>query len=96
MTFFAKLLTLYIWLGVAAVLMLLYRIAHFYQITTGIRSYYRFFLVPVVFFLAGMVRILFANVGFAGDVLGDLLFFLGGISASLIGYFLLRLMTGGR
>jgi hypothetical protein len=91
-----RLLTLYIWVGVAALLMLLYRIAHFYQVTTGLRSRYRFFLAPVFLFLAGMLRYLTTNVRVAGDIVGDLLFFLGGISLSLIGYFLLKLMTGGR
>jgi hypothetical protein len=91
-----RLLTLYIWVGVAALLMLLYRIAHFYQVTTGLRSRYRFFLVPVFMFSAGMLRYLTTNIKVAGDILGDLLFFLGGISLSLIGYFLLKLMTGGR
>jgi hypothetical protein len=92
----AKLLTLCIWIGTAALIMLLYRIAHFYQVTTGLRSHYRFFLVPVILFLAGMLRYLIIDTRIAGDIIGDLLFFLGGVSLSLIGYFLLKLMTGGR
>ena len=96
MTILTKLLTLYVWMGTAALLMLLYRIAHFYQVTTGLRSYYHFFLVPVAFFVAGMLRYLMIDIGFAGDIMGDLLFFLGGVSLSLIGYYLLKLMTGGR
>jgi hypothetical protein len=43
-----------------------------------------------------MARYLVVEAGFAGDVLGDLLFFLGGVSLSLVGYFLFRLMMGGR
>ena len=96
MTLFTKLLTLYIWLGVATLMMLLYRIAHFYQITTGLRSHYRFFLVPMTLFIIGMVRNVTSNADISGDVIGDLSFFLGGIALSLIGYYLLRLMTGGR
>jgi hypothetical protein len=46
--------------------------------------------------MAGTVRYLFADQTIAGDILGDMLFFLGGISLALVGYFLLRLMTGGR
>jgi hypothetical protein len=91
-----KLLTLFFWLGVAALLLFINRIARFYQMTTGVRSYYRFFLVPVFFFLAGMGRYLVVERGFAGDVLGDTLFFLGAVSLSFTGYVLLRLMTGGR
>ena len=96
MTILIKLLTLYIWAGVAVLLMLLYRIAHFYQVTTGLRSHYRYFLIPVVSFIVGMLRYLMTDIGFAGDVMGDLFFFLGGISLSLVGYYLLKLMTGGR
>ena len=96
MSTLTKLLTLYIWAGIAALLMLLYHIGHFYQATTGLRSHYRFFLVPIVLFLAGMLRYVMIGTGFAGDVLGDLLFFLGGLSLAVIGYFLLKLMTGGR
>jgi hypothetical protein len=98
-TIIVKLSTLYIWMGVAALLMLLYRIAHFYQMTTGVRSHYRWFLVPVVLFLAGMLRYLIVDTGLAGNIsgdeLGDLLFFLGGVSLSLVVYVLLKLMTGG-
>jgi hypothetical protein len=96
MGIFTKFLMLYIWLGVSALLVILYRIAHFYQITTGLRSHFRFFLIPATLFITGMVQYLMVGSGFTGDVLGDLLFFLGGISLSLIGYYLLKLMTGGR
>jgi hypothetical protein len=47
-------------------------------------------------FLLGTVRYLFSEAGFAGDVVGDIFFFLGGVSLALLGYYLLQLMTGGR
>jgi hypothetical protein len=96
MTVLTKLLTLYIWSGIVALILLLNRIGRFYQLTTGVRTRYRLFFVPIALFLAGMVRYLVSDAGFAGDVLGDLLFFLGGVSLILLGYYLLRLMTGGR
>lgn len=96
MTVFIKLLTLFIWSGVAILLLLINRIARFYQLTTGVRSHHQLFFVPMVLFYAGVVRYILINSGFTGDVLGDILFFLGGISLSTIGYHLLRLMTGGR
>jgi hypothetical protein len=91
-----KLLTLLIWTGIAGLLLLLYRIAHFFQLTTGVRSYYRLFLVPTGLFLIGMARYLVLAPTFTGDVLGDVLFFLGGVSLALLGHYLLELMTGGR
>jgi hypothetical protein len=96
MDILTKLLMLLIWGGIVALLLLLYRIAQFYQMTTGLRSHYRFFLVPVVLFVAGVARYLVLDIGFTGDVLGDLLFFLGGGALTLVGYYLLKLMTGGR
>jgi len=96
MTILTKLLTLSVWVGIAVLLVLLYRIARFYQVTTQVRSHYRLFLAPITLFLAGMIRYLLVNVQVAGDELGDLFFFLGGVCLSLMGYFLLKLMTGGR
>jgi len=96
MTIATKLLILLIWTGVAVLLYLLNRIGRFFQITTGVRSFYQMFLVPLVLFLLGMARYLVIEAGFAGDVLGDLLFFAGGVCLSLVGYFLFRLMMGGR
>jgi hypothetical protein len=96
MTVLTKMLTLYIWLGIAVLILLLNRIARFYELTTGIRTHHRLFFLPVAFFFLGMLRYLFSDVGFAGDVLGDVSFFLGGVSLALLGYYLLRLMTGGR
>ena len=96
MTIATKLLTLLIWTGVAVLLYLLNRIARFFQITTGVRSLHEMFFVPTVLLLLGMARYLMIDAGFAGDILGDLLFFFGGVCLSLIGYFLFRLMMGGR
>jgi hypothetical protein len=96
MTALTKMLALYIWLGIEVLVLLLNRIARFYELTTGIRTHYRLFLFPVGFFFLGMLRYLFSDMGFAGDVLGDVFFFLGGVSLALLGYYLLQLMTGGR
>jgi hypothetical protein len=96
MTILLKILTLFIWIGIALLLLLINRVARFYELTTGVRSYHRLFWAPLFLFLIGAGRYLLVGVGVAGDVLGDLLFFLGGVSLSLLSYFLLRLMTGGR
>jgi hypothetical protein len=96
MTTLTKLLMLCIWIGIGALILLLNRIARFYQLTSGVRTYHRMFFIPALFFLAGMLRYLVTDIGFAGDILGDIFFFLGGVSLTLIGYYLLQLMTGGR
>ena len=96
MTIITKLLTAYIWIGISALIMLLYLIARFYQVTTNVRSHYRYFLLPTILFLGGMLRYITTDTRFTGDEWGDLFLFAGGISLTLIGYFLLKLMTGGR
>ena len=88
-------LSLYIWVGLTALMIFLYRIARFYQTTSGRRSYYQLFLVPIVLLLIGGVR--YASLGIlVGDGLGDGLMVMGGLSLIGLGYYMLRLMTGGR
>ena len=96
MAILTKLLTVIIWIGISTLLLLINRIARFYQLTTGVRSHYSLFLLPVVLFLGGMIRYLAVDSSFAGDVVGDTLFFLGGVCLFLMSYYLLKLMTGGR
>lgn len=93
-TLFA-LLTLYVWLAVCALIFILNRIARFYQITSGRRSYYELFNLPLLLLIGGAIR--YATIGvLAGDVLGDVLMVLGAVSLTLLGGHLLQLMTGSR
>ena len=88
-------LSLYIWVGLTALMIFLYRIARFYQATSGRRSYYQLFLVPIVLLFVGGVR--YATLGIlVGDGLGDGLMVMGGLSLIGLGYYMLKLMTGGR
>lgn len=88
-------LSVYIWVGLSALMIFLYRIARFYQATSGRRSYYQLFLVPIVLLLAGGLRYASLSI-FVGDGLGDVLMVIGGFSLIGLGYYMLRLMTGGR
>ena len=69
MTILLKIMSAYIWLGVAFLLFLLYHIAHFYQVTTGLHSHYRLFFIPMGLFIAAMARYLVLD-KFSGDVVG--------------------------
>lgn len=89
------LLTLYIWFAVGVLIFILNRIARFYQITSGRRSYYKLFNLPLLLLTGGAIR--YATLGvLAGDVLGDVLVVLGAVSLTLLGGYLLQLMTGSR
>jgi hypothetical protein len=82
------------WAVVCILIGVLYRIARFYQITSGRRSYYRWFLFPLILLAIG------ATLNFVlsdtPDLLVDALQLLGGASLIGLGYYLLRLMTGSR
>jgi hypothetical protein len=90
-----RVLALYAWGLVNVLLLMLYRIAQFYQHTAGERSHYRWFLVPSILFGFAAVRYLWVG-GFTGDPLGDLLLFMGGVGLFGLGFFLDRLMMGKR
>jgi hypothetical protein len=87
-------LLLIAWGVICALIAVLYRIARFYQITSGHRSQYQWFGVPLILLAAAAVL----NVLVIGEanVWSDALLLLGGISLIGLGYNLLRLMTGGR
>ena len=87
-------LLLIAWLVICVLIAVLYRIARFYQLTSGRRSLYRWFLVPLVLLAAAAVTDLLI-VG-EPNVWGDMLLLLGGASLIGLGYNLLRLMTGSR
>jgi len=87
-------LQLIAWGVICVLIAVLYRIARFYQITSGRRSLYRWFLVPLALLAAAAVM----DVLVIGEpnLIGDALLLLGGISLIGLGYNLLRLMTGSR
>ncbi len=87
-------LLLIAWGVICALVLVLYRIARFYQITSGRRSRYQWFAVPLVLLAAAAV----IDVFFVGEpnVLGDVLLLAGSASLIGLGYNLLRLMTGSR
>ena len=87
----------YSWVIMAILLFFLFLIARFYERKAHQRSHYQLFLLPLILFLLGTLRYDFLFVGnFVGDLLGDTLFFAGGVVAAILGYHLLNLMTGGR
>ncbi len=92
---FTSILTILAWSGVSVLVLLLYRIAHFYQVTSKQATYPWMFFIPLVLLAASGLR--YAWIGdFAGDILGDSLQLVGGLFLIVLGLLLLRMMTGGR
>lgn len=78
------------------VFLCLFLIARFYEKKAGQRSYYHIFLLPILLFYLSAARYALSGCNFAGDMVGDGLLFLGGLTLSSLGFFLLNLMTGGK
>ena len=74
----------------------LFAIARFYEQKAGQKSYYTVFLVPIALFAVAAIRYLWIVPQIAGDPWGDIMRFLGGVTLMGAGYFLLKLMMGGR
>jgi hypothetical protein len=87
-------LLLIAWGVICVLIAVLYRIARFYQITSGRRSRYQWFGVPLMLLAAAAVIDVLVVGG--PNLVGDVLLLLGGASLIGLGYYLLRLMTGSR
>jgi hypothetical protein len=94
--FISGILTIYIWGTVCVALYFLFAIARFYEEKSGRRSYYSLFLVPIGLFAIAAIKYSLLAPLISGDFWGDLLRFIGGVTLMGSGYFLLRLMIGGR
>lgn len=88
------LLTIYSWTMMALVFLCLFLIARFYEKKAGQRSYYQLFLLPLFLFGLSAARYLLSGCNFAGDMVGDGLLFLGGLTLGSLGFFLINLMSG--
>lgn len=88
-------LALYTWGGISVLLFFLFAIARFFERKSSRKSFYPLFLLPIVFFVGGVLRYIVVG-DFVGDLWGDLCRVLGGLLVCGLGYFLLHLMTGDR
>ena len=103
MAVLVSILTLVPWVLVAGLVCFMIQIARFYQKkyaelykgSSGQRTYYVLFLVPLVLFPLAAVRYAFLS-DFAGDWIGDVAFLVGGVILAALAYRLQQLMTGGR
>lgn len=89
-------LSIYIWSAVGVLLFFLFAIARFYEKKSGQRTFSFAFLIAAMMFGVGMLRHIFLIPAIGGDLWVDTLRFIGGLIVAGCGFFLLRLMTGGR
>jgi len=89
-------LTIYSWIVIGVLVVFLWRIAYFYEKTSGQRTNYYFLLLPALLLPAGAIWYLVCNREFIGRPIGDLLLCSGGALLCLFGFRLQELMTGER
>lgn len=88
-------LTLFGWFSITVVLVFLLLIARFYQRFAGEKTFYEFFLIPIVLFGAAAVR--YSSIDqMAGDAVADLLLAAGGLVLIVLCVFLYWMMTRNR
>jgi hypothetical protein len=87
-------LTLVFWGLIGVLIVVVYRIARFYQITSGRPTYYRLFFVPLGLLLAAALLNVAADPQL--NLWRDVLLLAGGVSLIGLGYYLLHLMIGSR
>jgi hypothetical protein len=81
------------WTVIGVLIVVLNRIARFYQITSGRRSQYQWFGVPLILLVvAAVINVLVGGPNLASDAL----LMSGSLILIGLGYNLLRLMTGSR
>ena len=89
-------LAIWSWVAIGILIVFLWRIAYFYQKTSGQRVGYYLLIVAALLLTGGAVWYLVADVGFTGEPAADLLLFGGGILIFVFGGRLQELMTGER
>jgi hypothetical protein len=92
----SQMLAVYSWAGVAALVLLLWRIALYYQRASGEGVGHWILAIPALLLGAGAIRYILAGAKFCGDPASDLLLFAGGLVLIGFGFNLQEHMTGAR
>ncbi|RLC68204.1 MAG: hypothetical protein DRI48_00190 [Chloroflexi bacterium] len=96
MNIIKAILIIYSWAIVGILIVFLWRIAYFYEKTSGQRVGYYFLVIPTLLLVAGVAWYLVYNVDFIGQPTADTLLCSGGSLLGAFGIRLHALMTGER
>ncbi|HEC33229.1 MAG TPA: hypothetical protein ENI37_00750 [Chloroflexi bacterium] len=91
-----RIIALLTWAGIGFLTFMLWRIARFYERSSGRRAYSYLFLPPLLFLPAGAGYYILWDVDFVGSAPGDLLFLVGGVFLIIAAVLLGQVMVGER
>lgn len=89
-------LSLYSWVALAFIVILMFLIARFYQQKSGFRSHYQLFLVPAALFVLSGLLYVFSQGSGGVRLCADALLLIAGIILIFLSRSLFVKMTGGR
>jgi hypothetical protein len=84
------------WIGVSLLAFFLWRIARFYEKSSGERAHSWLFTLPMVLLPFGAIYYLFSDIRFVGGPVGDSLLLAGGLTLLLASAMLQQIMMGER
>jgi len=84
------------WIGISVLSFFLWRIARFYEHSSGETAHSWLFLFPMILLPTGAACYIFEGADFVGIPVGDLLLFAGGICLLFASARLERIMVGER
>lgn len=84
------------WAGVGFLVLMLWRIARFYEQSSGKPAYAYLFIPPLLFLLGGAACYIVLDVDFVGHNVADALLIVGGVLLSLATILLGQIMVGER
>lgn len=84
------------WVGICMLAFFLWRIARFYEKSSGEKAHSWMFMLPMVLLTAGATYYLILDRRFVGEPIGDGLFLAGGLTLLLASVMLQQIMMGER
>lgn len=89
-------LTIYSWVAIGVLVAFLWRVAYFYERTSGQKVSHYVLALPSLLLMAGAAWYIWRDIEFVGQPTGDILLCGGGVALFLFGNRLRELMTGER
>jgi predicted membrane protein len=87
--FLQKIIEIYVWTVAVFILIFITAIAKFYQNKFGIKTFYYFYIVPIIVLFAAAIQFYYHD-----TFLSELIEFLGSVTSFLVSYYLFRIMVG--